>query len=270
MKKSIRIAFGLLGFLLGISCYAEHISLDHYFDNKKKLDSLIVVNEAIGTLRQTFEYDKNDLVIKETFCDLDDDGTVAFGTTIIYKYNAQNQIAEKWTYEYFSNDWLSMEEYVYDANNNLIKIVNGSVKLAEYQYDEHNNLIEAIEGSNKTTYKYENDKKVEQIVYSLREENWVAFEKHTYQYNSDGKLAEEMCYVWNENDWHKKYLYIYSYNPDGQLVQKRHEEWDGHDVQTVKENLVCEHKATDNGVEITEKSNGELAVRSIYFFHRQK
>ena len=263
MKKSIIITLFLCGIVLGSTCYAEQ-PVHRHFDSSKKFDSIIVVDEAIGTTRQTFKYDANDLLVEETFCDLDDDGTIAFGTRSKYNYNEEGQISEKWTYEYLSNNWLSKEQYIYNGNN-LSQKVNGDVILAEYQYDEDNNLIESVEGFNKTIFVYDGRIKVEQIVFSLHDDTWVPFEKTTYRY--EGKnLVEETLFVIVDKKWHEKNRNIYSYNKNNQLTQKRHEEW-GEEGEKVKEIVTYEYvEFPPFSTEIIEKINDEVAISTTYYF----
>lgn len=130
----------------------------------------------------TYEYDQNDNLIKQ---EKDDEVTV-------YTYDSQNRMKKKVYTSDSAYYRVIDEEYKYDANDNIVKIIGKysyyfgdglktDERITEYKYDDFGRVIELVDPVNgKTKYKYTADGKVQ-----FEEYDWGIYE---YKYFQDTVL----------------------------------------------------------------------------------
>lgn len=130
--------------------------------------------------------------------------------SLVYFYwdNITGQLAENMKYDYF-----------YDANNNIIKIINywtmydnqrSNAFIQEYIYDSINRNINIL-----------------YLNWDRDDSLWKISEKTDYTYDANNNLLQESHYRWimTENRWSEYWKYEYTYNTDDKMIQKVNYNW---------------------------------------------
>ncbi len=234
---------------------------DYEYNEKGYITKIMSSNGSEGVL----EYDKNDnlTVIKTN------------GITVTkYEYNEKNLCAKQYTYDSFSGNLISLYEYEYDANNNIIKITNSSedgssYETREFKYNTSGLIteekIEQVRGGQvwfgyRTVYEYDTDgNKIKETNY---DEDGAPDGYNTFEY-ANGNCIKTTNY---ERDGAKAYYSIYEYAGDV-LVKESHFSREGsldtYFEYTEEGLLIKEYSYFENGIavrgtEYTYDSNGNL------------
>jgi YD repeat-containing protein len=153
------------------------------------------------------------------------------------------------------DETISVTQFIYDNNNNLIYEVDMDGYIYEYQYDENNNLVYELhkDGTGKSNYtysrvmEYNEHNKLTHFKSSMNTENWYEYDEnnnlihcvsekdeHTwYEYDENNNLVVMKCGDYTE--WYtydhkgnkisyktsdgQEQSYSIEYYPDGQLKQ---------------------------------------------------
>jgi YD repeat-containing protein len=186
------------------------------YDSKNRL-SVENGYDGISNYRLEYKYGDNDKIIE------------------IIKYNAANQIEEKWNYTYSGNlvtiqilkGGISLKSKIiekYDAKNNLIEKItynsdNTIQKRNVYKYDDNRHLIQEEEYYQKNLlqkllYNYNSNGFL--ISIDKIEPDGKKYTNNRYEYDTKGNLIEELWYDGDPNDYSKK---SYNYDLNNNLTQ---------------------------------------------------
>jgi hypothetical protein len=223
-------------------------------------------NQSGKTLRRTvFFYDDDLNLIREEYYNSKDQ----LSRTEEYTYDEENKLTE--AVRYLLNDKTNkleqywMNKYNYDEFGNMIinsdhiwddnKFEWNIIRKIEWDYDAIGNMLEIalynkagdqLQYSQKTTYEYDNKKRVKLNYYSWDIDEWkhqhfyeyfyneagdttyiklyypapIALQNNrrsSYTYNDDGLVSNIEEYLWYQSEWVKDFNYDFSYYENGFL-----------------------------------------------------
>lgn len=191
-------------------------------------------------------YDDNGNLVKE-ITQLNDYGDWYNGSRTHYKYDENRKKVldslEIWNDR--SGTWQPTTKhiYIYDENNNVIKIlerilINGiyfDVAQWLYQFDQNNNMLEERYQVWDSTgwrtgylrsYIYDNDDNIIEYIskYWSNSELDVAY-KFLYSYDEKNNKTEEVYLIWDDSAWVNKNKIYFIYDNQNNLIEENHYNW---------------------------------------------
>lgn len=116
------------------------------------------------------------------------------------------------------NDWVkdSKEEFTYDANENINSFVS-------YRWDSNNQDWEPLF---KFEFVFDSNRNLTELInYSRIGNQWIAYTKNVYEYNTSNNPTLDITYFWDYLNWVQSYKTDYTYDSNQNLILTTYSEW---------------------------------------------